>query len=370
MKTHLLFITLLSLCLTACNTVQIIVERTATPSPLAPVTVVKLTPTATVISETQAAVSTAPPTTHVTNTDTPRSPTPTSTPTLAPTSRRSDVLASATPYPVSLSVSPAQIRPGESLTLTWSVPVLDMEGYGYGLSLNPFDLTRHLGWDFINTSFPAMPTSGSMVITTSTELNRAATQLEFQLSLWSKPIGQATSILGVVTTTVEVLGEPVCTEVWFFANPPAYACPGHPPIYSQAATQRFEHGRMIWVETTDVFYIFLDSVGGNKAAFQQYAVPLALKPGASVDNRTGETPPAGWVEPVSGFGLLWRGEVDGAENVRAALGWAVEPEYGYESAVQCEATFTPNWSCYLLGPSDEVINFYNLTYIGLFWDEW
>lgn len=369
MKTRWLLIAFLSLCLTACTTVQIIVERTASPWPLASVTVAKITPAHTASRAVQAAVITAAPTSRIANTNTLDSPTSTSTPTSASTTRRSEVFASATPY-VSLSVSPAQIRPGESLTLTWSVPLLDVDGFGYGLAPYPPELAQHLAWPFINTSSPTMPPSGAIVITTSTELNRVATQLEIQLSLWSKPIGQATSILDVITATVEVLGEPVCAEAWFFADSPVYACPSYAPLYSHAATQRFEHGRMIWVETTDVFYIFVDPIGENKAVFQQFAVPLALKPGASVDNRTGETPPAGWVEPVSGFGLLWRGEVEGADNVRATLGWAVEAEYGYESAVQCEITLTANWSCYLLGPNAEIINFYNFTYFGLFWDEW
>jgi hypothetical protein len=365
MKTRPFLIASLGLYLTACNTVQIIVERTPTPSASALATEPRLTLTHVAITETP----TLPATTPAPDTDTPAPPTPTSVPTSTPTTRLPAISASATPLPAFLSASPAQIRPGEAITLTWSVPVLDMAGYGYGLSPYPPDLTQHLGWDFVSTSSPAMPASGSMVITTSTELNRVTTQLEFQLSLWSKPPGQATSILDVVTTTVQVLGEPVCSEAWFFDNPPTYACPSYPPIYSNAATERFEHGRMIWVEVTDVFYIFFDPVGQNKAVFQQFAVPLALKPGASADNRVGETPPAGLVEPVSGFGLLWRGEVEGADNVRAALGWAVEPEYAYDTAVQCEATFSSNWSCYLLGPANDVINFYNLTYIGLFWDE-
>lgn len=372
MNFRILALALVTLSLTACNTLQIIVERTATPVPLAQVTVVQSTPvhseTSTAVSPTSAPAATASP--HLTGTPTTR-PTPSlATPTTAATTRRSEVVASATPYAVLLSASPAQVRPGEPITLTWSVPLVDIDGYGYSLAPYPEDVAQHLTWPYVRTSSPTMPLSGSIVITTATELNRVTTQIEFQLTLWSKPIGQATSILEVVTTTVQVLGEPVCAEAWFFSRPPTYACPSHPPIASQAAAQRFEHGQMIWVETTDIFYIFYDPVGQNKALFQQFAVPLSFKPGASEDNRTGETPPAGLYEPVSGFGLLWRGEVDGAEGVRAALGWAVEPEYAFDTAVQCETTLTANWSCYLLDPATDVINFYNLTYIGLFWDRW
>ena len=38
------------------------------------------------------------------------------------TFQRPEGVASPTPYPVVLSVSPAQVRPGEALTITWSVP--------------------------------------------------------------------------------------------------------------------------------------------------------------------------------------------------------------------------------------------------------
>ena len=43
----------------------------------------------------------------------------------------------------------------------------------------------------------------------------------------------------------------------------------------------------------------------------------------------GETPPAGLVEPVRGFGKVWR------ENpaVRQALGWATAPENGEQAQV-------------------------------------
>lgn len=36
----------------------------------------------------------------------------------------------------------------------------------------------------------------------------------------------------------------------------------------------------------------------------------SLEPGMSADNRVADMPPPGLFEPVSGFGLLWRGEVD------------------------------------------------------------
>ncbi len=40
-------------------------------------------------------------------------------------------------------------------------------------------------------------------------------------------------------------------------------------------------------------------------------------------------PPAGLYVPVSGFGLIWRGDVSQSAGYREVLGWALAPEFGY-----------------------------------------
>ena len=90
-------------------------------------------------------------------------------------------------------------------------------------------------------------------------------------------------------------------------------------------------------------------------------VGLQLKPGASQDNRVGEAPPQGLYEPVSGFGLVWRGEVEwpALGDARQRLGWATEPEFGYDTAHQCETRAHPrSWTCYLRAPGGEVLRLY------------
>jgi hypothetical protein len=42
------------------------------------------------------------------------------------------------------------------------------------------------------------------------------------------------------------------------------------------------------------------------------------------------TPPQGLLQPVRGFGLLWRSE----ESLRQALGWALSTEAGFEGTAQ------------------------------------
>ena len=135
---------------------------------------------------------------------------------------------------------------------------------------------------------------------------------------------------------------------WFFNSPPS-ECATTAPLASYAVAQFFEHGVMVWVEATDIFYIFYYSAAWPPT-FEQLNGPLLLKPGASVDNRIGETPPSGYFEPVSGFGLIWRDEVEGPVGVRQRLGWATSSEFGFDTTYQCETSGQGLWNCFLRGP--------------------
>lgn len=163
---------------------------------------------------------------------------------------------------------------------------------------------------------------------------------------------------------------------WFF-DEPAGMCPKDIPLRSYAASQRFERGQMFWVEALDTFYVLLDhdeNVSRNSTDWSSLTSlrivrgPLELKPGAAPDNRVEEMPPPGLFEPVSGFGLVWRGDVEGTEDIRAALGWAEEPEYGFDAVYQCEMSCGAHWDCYLQGPKGEVFHLFWLLHIGHFWE--
>ncbi|MFW5941673.1 MAG: hypothetical protein ACOCXI_07720 [Chloroflexota bacterium] len=154
----------------------------------------------------------------------------------------------------------------------------------------------------------------------------------------------------------------------FFEDPPQ-KCGASPPIYSYAAAQRFERGLMIWLETTDEFFIFWDDA--NDQTYDPFTVvsgPLQLKPGASVDNRVGDVPD-GYYEPVSGFGLLWRGEVAGREALRESLGWALQPEFGFETVYQHGITSAWHYfDRYIRDPDGRVRYLWGQTYLGTHWN--
>ena len=122
-----------------------------------------------------------------------------------------------------------------------------------------------------------------------------------------------------------------------FSADPALAaqlgCPvGAPPAASSSASayQPFERGAMVWLGGP--IYALLDS-----GRFQRFDDTFV----AGVDpDSGGETPPSGLVEPVRGFGKVWRS----APDVRASLGWGLAAESGGQAALQ---RFERGWMLYL-----------------------
>jgi len=173
---------------------------------------------------------------------------------------------------------------------------------------------------------------------------------------------------GAFVTAQTSISKLACAQDWFFSNP-TEMCP-MTSVTSFAATQYFEHGQMVWIRELDEFYIFYDS--GLQAWPTNLDIiygPLVLKSKASVDNRTGETPPLNYVEPVGNFGLIWRGEVEGTEDVRERLGWAKGPEFDFETIYQCNATCYDSWNCYLRTPDSRVLNLFYMVHFGDYWRE-
>ena len=78
---------------------------------------------------------------------------------------------------------------------------------------------------------------------------------------------------------------------------------------------------------------------------------------AREDNRIGVDSPSGLVEPIKGFGHIWRNEVEGLElDLQESLGWALEPEFGFETALQCQEPKTySERTCFLLDSDGSVI---------------
>jgi hypothetical protein len=149
-----------------------------------------------------------------------------------------------------------------------------------------------------------------------------------------------------------------CDGMWFYSREPqAGICPLE-PLHTYAAAQRFERGLMVWLETPGRYYIFVDErvvAGEWRKRLEIIDDPLTI----TGDTSPGIEAPLGLYAPVSGFGLVWRGDTEQSTGYRQVLGWALEAEFGYEAILQCDNALPSggrSWqTCYLKGPGNEVL---------------
>jgi hypothetical protein len=104
-------------------------------------------------------------------------------------------------------------------------------------------------------------------------------------------------------------------------------------ISTDAAQQTFERGVMIWVGAERRIYVLYD----DQASPAWAAYPDNFNDGQQ-ESDPSLTPPTGLMQPVRGFGLIWRSEA----GVRDRLGWATLPEVGYTAQIDGAATDAGN----------------------------
>jgi hypothetical protein len=93
-------------------------------------------------------------------------------------------------------------------------------------------------------------------------------------------------------------------------------CPVAAVVTGGSAYQPFQNGVMLWLEPTGRIYAL-----ANTGEYIDFVDTW----NAAVDpERGGETPPAGLLEPIRGFGKVWRDN----PAVRNRLGWATADESG------------------------------------------
>lgn len=226
----------------------------------------------------------------VTQTLTPAPETPTSTGTTAPT-------ASLTPT-ATLSVTPSATitdtptpTPSDTPTVTPTpLPTADNEGL-LALALLAAQAT-------VITPLPLVPTVG---LPTSPPLQT--------ITCAYPPPGGFAALTAADPTISQQIGCPL----------------GAPPTvmtYS-SASQLYERGEMFWLSGPPAEIIVLYSSGRYQRFDDTFVSGIDPESG-------GEFPPAGLVEPVRGFGKVWRTYPD----VRSGLGWAVTGENAGQAVVQ------------------------------------
>lgn len=259
-------------------------------------------------------------------------PFPTATATLTPTwtgSPPPSTPGESTPPPTSVSfqyiqsftADPMEINPGQPITLSW-------ETTGDSVTLWRLAATGQLSewWD--------VEQSGSKVVETS-ERDRNA--VRYMLFVTSGEVQEQ----AMVTINVR------CTAEWFFSPEPDI-CPLEAAVTSDAAYQPFERGYMFWLGVRDRIYALVQ----RDVSREYYAFTDPWEPGLP-ESDPNITPPPGYVQPVRGFGMVWRGEIDLTANLRELLGWGTQPEAGYPARFQCDSP--PKYvTCYLSGPGGQV----------------
>ena len=305
----------------------------ATPSGATPTAVPTLTTPPTTVPS-----STATPAATVTWTPTPTStPSATATQTPAPTATKTAVhippTQTATPAPqiYQFEITPSVIGPGGSVTVRWAANGEEA-------------LLCHVTQAGVTLACDEVTVNGTRPYTFPADQEQD-TLLELRVFDH-----------GVQATASLLIGVVCPAEAWFFANPPA-GCPGT-AVRSNAAAQHFQHGLMIWIEATDDIYVFFD----DSASYRTFYDPLLA--GDTPPEPTDLQPPDGYYAPIRGFGLVWRGEVPTADDVRRRLGWALEPEYNFATQFQAnQSTYSP--MLYVLSPDEKILAL-DLTYGNCF----
>jgi hypothetical protein len=234
-------------------------------------------------------------------------------------------ISSSVPISItSFTIAPAEIRPGDFITLTWNVSAEQVIIY----RLNAFGQ--------LSDQY-TVPISSTLVLTTSALLRN---HVDFMLNASS----------GGSSAQAFVSAKITCPDVWFFANPPG-DCPASPPYATVMVAEHFEHGLMLWTQWNDVIYIFYSD---NIFSPRWDARPNAWFSGMPESDPT-LTPPTGFYQPVRGFGVAWRDEqAPAGVRARDRLGWATDQEFQVSNAAyQCNSALKYN-TCYITGPGGVV----------------
>jgi hypothetical protein len=296
----------LAMVLSACSAVLDPVVPTPRPSiapslePSIPSTAVSLSATA---LPTQAAIIPA------TATDGP-SPTPLFGP--APTRPR------YTPTPTQQAIVPGTLRieyfttdatvvkPGDTLTLYWLIKGID-SAVIYRLDA---DGKRGESWN----------------------LSRNRGSLQVRVRPDERDTARFVLVVGDTANEIDqTLSIPLsCVDGWFF-DPQPVGCPASPAVATRMVQQPFEHGLMFWVQTEKRIYVLFDDKRSPAWAYYEDQ----FKDGQPESDPAFQPPSAGLVQPIRGFGLVWRSH---QKEVRARLGWATAPEDAYDGQLQGDGT--------------------------------
>jgi hypothetical protein len=258
---------------------------------------------------------------------------------LPPETRAADTETTAPPQIAFFQATPADVEPGDLVTLIW-------EASGERATICP--TVRSVL--FTSEDCRHVPLSGETTFTIPLEAEESRF-VDFRLTV------EAGGVVSPVMWQESVAFK--CHTTWFFSDEPqAGICPGE-PVTSYAAAQQFQQGMIIWIEQLGR-YIILDQVSiyteDTRRLVYYVDDPLHIVRDTSAEVIT---PPVRLHAPEGEFGLIWRGDISNSPAYREVLGWALAPEFGYEAVWQCDNGLPSGnlQTCYLQGPDNGIIVF-------------
>jgi hypothetical protein len=117
----------------------------------------------------------------------------------------------------------------------------------------------------------------------------------------------------------------------------------------QVAEQRFENGRMFWLQPTNQIWVMThepdDPTNGQWTVYDDTFVEGQQE----FDPRI--VPPEGLLQPERGFGKLWRQNPE----IKDALGWALETEFGHVTRYEYHPAGTVENQTYVKAPGYHIL---------------
>lgn len=301
---------------------EVTVVVTATQQIADNMVLVTITPSPEAETSTPTSTPLATETATVTRTPTP-TPTETAVPSPMPSATPRPFFPTATPVPPQIydfTAVPETIRPGSSVSVNWSA-----EGESALLCL------RFVS-GYTDDCFE-VAVSGTRVVPIDASF-RENVVLELTVS----------NAAGLEVLASVYLPLDCPDDFWFFEDPPD-SCPSTDAVNSFAAAQYFEGGWMLWLEETDTIYTLYEPQRTYNVFYSGFGDP----DDPAAENSDYE-PPDGLYVPKRGFGLAW-GKYS---YVRDLLGWALAPEFGFDTTYQVDSD-PFNGRLYVLDPDGRVV---------------
>lgn len=269
---------------------------------------------------------------------------PTAIATIGATAVAPTTVPSTGPRIISFTSSATAVDPGQSFTLSW-------EAEGGAVQVCLADI---IWWTYDCTDV-ALSGSQTFVGGQRAGVDSYILQVHHNEDLVTQQLG------------VQINCLVAWDAVWGIAQPTG--CPVAPYTTKAAVIQPFEHGVMIWLEESRQIYALAEGHSYSPIITEDTWTPDLPESDPTI------IPPAGFYQPVRGFGLIWRTQSfydNSYTPARDALGWATAPEAPVTVGYQCYNVLW-KWGagylqCYLL-TADKIYLAGNGAPFGS-WREW